>query len=143
MFGFLAQLLNWCYTLWPNYLGMVLLFTLILMIAITPFTVKGRRSAAEMARLQPEIKKLQDQYKNDRIKQNEEMQALFKEHGVNPLGGCLPTVLPLPIFFIIFRLLRGMTARHHHYILNPQRVLNGLPNPHYLPHSSSLFTRLV
>ena len=49
MFGVLAQLLNWCYTLWPNYLGMVLLFTLILMVLITPFTVKGMRSAAEMA----------------------------------------------------------------------------------------------
>jgi YidC/Oxa1 family membrane protein insertase len=89
------------------------------------------------------MKKLQDQYKNDRVKMNEEMQALFKEHKVNPLGGCLPTILPLPIFFIIFRMLRGMTSRHHHYIFNPQRALNGIPNPHYLPHASSLYSHLV
>src|SRR3974377_2403026 len=103
MFGFLAQLLNWTSTLWSNYAGMVLLFTLILMAVITPFTVKGMRSAAEMSRLQPEIKKIQDANKNDRIKQNEEMQALFKEHGGHPLGGCLPTLVPLPLFFLLFR----------------------------------------
>jgi YidC/Oxa1 family membrane protein insertase len=143
MFGLLAQLLAWCFKLIPNYGVSITLFTLIVMIVVTPFTIKGMRSMAEMSRLQPEMKRLQDQYKNDRVKQNEEMQALFKEHKVNPLGGCLPTLLPLPIFFIIFRLLRGMTARHHHYIFNPQRVLNGFPNPHYLPHSSSLYTRLV
>src|ERR1700731_977796 len=115
MFGFLAQLLAWGYDLIPNYGVAITLFTLIIMIVVTPFTIKGMRSMAEMARLQPEMKKLQDQYKNDRVKMNEEMQALFKEHKVNPLGGCLPTILPLPIFFIIFRMLRGMTSRHHHY----------------------------
>src|ERR1700687_1848626 len=120
MFGFLAQLLAWCFDLVPNYAVAIALFTLIVMAAVTPFTIKGMRSAAEMSRIQPEMKKLQDQYKNDRVKQNEEMQKLFKEHKVNPLGGCLPPVLPLPIFFIIFRLLRGMTARHRHYIFNPQ-----------------------
>jgi YidC/Oxa1 family membrane protein insertase len=143
MFGLLAQLLAWCYDVVPNYGISITLFTLIVMIVVTPFTIKGMRSMAEMARLQPEMKKLQDQYKNDRVKMNEEMQALFKEHKVNPLGGCLPTLLPLPIFFIIFRLLRGMTAKHRHWIFNPQRTLNGLPNPHYLPHASSLYTHLV
>ena len=79
MFGFLAQLLAWCYDLVPNYAVAIALFTLIIMLGVTPFTIKGMRSAAEMSRLQPEMKKLQDQYKNDKIKQNEEMQALFRE----------------------------------------------------------------
>jgi YidC/Oxa1 family membrane protein insertase len=150
MFGVLAQLLNWCYTLWPNYLGMVLLFTLILMVLITPFTVKGMRSAAEMARLQPEIKKLQDQYKNDRIKQNEEMQALFKEHGVNPLGGCLPTLLPLPIFFIVFRLLERLNGHKSGVFAPLVRLVRGQVGgsggyvaPHYLAYSSKLTQAII
>jgi len=150
MFGVLAQLLNWCYTLWPNYLGMVLMFTLILMIVITPFTVKGMRSAAEMARLQPEIKKLQDQYKNDRIKQNEEMQALFKEHGVNPLGGCLPTLLPLPIFFIVFRLLERMNGHKSGAFASLVRVARGEVGgsggyvaPHYLAYHDKLTQSII
>src|SRR5665213_1620782 len=113
MFGFLAQLLAWCFDLVRNYAVAIVLFTLIVMGAVTPFTIKGMRSAAEMARLQPEMKKLQDQHKNDKVKQNEEVQALFKEHGVNPLGGCLPMLLPLPIFFVIFRLLEKLTTRHN------------------------------
>jgi YidC/Oxa1 family membrane protein insertase len=150
MFGVLAQLLNWCYTLWPNYLGMVLLFTLILMVLITPFTVKGMRSAAEMARLQPEIKKLQDQYKNDRIKQNEEMQALFKEHGVNPLGGCLPTLLPLPIFFIVFRLLERLNGHRTGVFAPLVRLVRGqvagsggYVAPHYLSYSAKLTQSII
>src|SRR6516164_10426610 len=150
MFGFLAQLLNWCYTLWSNYAGMVLLFTLILMVVITPFTVKGMRSAAEMSRLQPEIKKIQDQNKNDRIKQNEEMQALFKEHGVNPLGGCLPTLLPLPIFFIVFRLLERLNGHHNGAFSPTIRLLRGQVGgpggfvaPHYLAYNSKLAQSIV
>ena len=150
MFGFLAQLLSWCYQVWPNYAAMILLFTLIVMVVVTPFTIKGMRSAAEMARLQPEMKKLQDQYKNDRIKQNEEMQALFKEHGVNPLGGCLPTLLPLPIFFIIFRLLERMNARHTGAFAPLVRVLRhqiggsaGYVSPHYLSYKASLTQHII
>jgi len=112
--------------------------------------VKGMRSAAEMARLQPEIKKLQDQYKNDRIKQNEEMQALFKEHGVNPLGGCLPTLLPLPIFFIVFRLLERLNG-HKSGVFSPlvRLVRNqvggsgGYVAPHYLAYSSKLTQSII
>ncbi len=117
---------------------------------MTPFTIKGMRSAAEMSRLQPEMKKLQEQYKNDRIKQNEEIQALYKEHGVNPLGGCLPTLLPLPIFFIIFRLLRGLNARHNGVMAPLVRVLRhdiggpgGYVAPHYLSYKTTMFQHLI
>ena len=150
MFGFLAQLLAWCYDLVPNYAVAIALFTLIVMAAVTPFTIKGMRSAAEMARIQPEMKKLQDQYKNDRVKQNEEVQKLFKEHGINPLGGCLPTLLPLPIFFIIFRLLRTLNARHNGVFAPLVRVLRhqiggpgGYVTPHYLSYKASLTQHIM
>ncbi|HWW54765.1 MAG TPA: membrane protein insertase YidC, partial [Acidimicrobiales bacterium] len=144
MFGFLAQLLAWCFDVVPNYAIAIALMTLIVMAAVTPFTIKGMRSAAQMSRLQPEMKKLQEQYKNDRVKQNEEVQALFKEHGVNPLGGCLPMLLPLPIFFIIFRLLRGLNARHNGVFAPLVRVLRhniggpgGYVAPHYLSYKTT------
>jgi YidC/Oxa1 family membrane protein insertase len=150
MFGFLAQLLAWCFDLVPNYAVAIALFTLIVMAAVTPFTIKGMRSAAEMSRIQPEMKKLQDQYKNDRVKQNEEMQKLFKEHGVNPLGGCLPMILPLPIFFIIFRLLRTLNARHNGVFAPLVRVLRhqiggsaGYVSPHYLSYKASLTQHII
>jgi YidC/Oxa1 family membrane protein insertase len=150
MFGVLAQLLAWCFSLVPNYAVAITLFTVIVMLAVTPFTIKGMRSAAEMSRIQPEVKKLQDQYKNDRVKQNEEMQKLFKEHGVNPLGGCLPTLLPLPIFFIIFRLLRGLNGRHNGVFAPLVRVLRqqvGTPGgyvaPHYLSYKTSLTQHIM
>jgi YidC/Oxa1 family membrane protein insertase len=150
MFGFLAHLLSWCYQVWPNFAGMIVLFTLIIMAVVTPFTVKGMRSAAEMARIQPEMKKLQDQHKNDKVKQNEEMQALFKEHGVNPLGGCLPTLLPLPIFFIIFRLLERMNARHSGTFAPLVRLVRhnvggpvGFVDPHYLAFKDTLTQAII
>src|ERR1700736_1485478 len=150
MFGFLAQLLAWCYDVVPNYGVAIVFFTLIVMSAITPLTIKGMRSMAEMARLQPEIKKLQDQYKNDRIKQNEEMQALFKEHGVNPLGGCLPTLLPLPIFFIVFRLLERLNGHKTGAFAPLVRLVRGQVGgsggyvaPHYLAYSSKLTQAII
>jgi YidC/Oxa1 family membrane protein insertase len=150
MFGFLAALLNFCYTIWSNYAGMIVIFTFILMVVITPFTVKGMRSAAEMSRLQPEIKKIQDQNKNDRLKQNEEMQALFKEHGVNPLGGCLPTLLPLPIFFIVFRLLEHLNGRKTGAAAPMVRLLRGQIGgpggyvaPHYLAYPQKLTQAII
>jgi len=149
LFGFLAQLLAWCYDIVPNYGVAIVLFTFILMAAVTPFTIKSMRSAAEMSRLQPEIKKLQDQYKNDKVKQNEEMQALFKEHGVNPLGGCLPTLLPLPIFFIVFRLLERLTSRHNGVfaplvrVMRQQTTGTGYVSPHYLSYKASLTQHII
>src|SRR3984893_8316858 len=150
MFGFLAQLLAWCYDLIPNYGVAITLFTLIIMVVITPLTIKGMRSMAEMARLQPEMKKLQDQYKNDRVKMNEEMQALFKEHAVTPLGGCLPTLLPLPIFFIVFRLLERLNGHKSGVFAPLLRLVRGQVGgaggyvaPHYLAYSSKLTQAII
>ena len=71
-----------------------------------PF-VSQVRSMRKMQEFQPQIKKLQEKYKNDRTKLAEEMQKLQKEHGVNPLGGCLPVLVQLPVFIGLFHVLRG------------------------------------
>ncbi|GLZ49137.1 hypothetical protein Acsp06_53220 [Actinomycetospora sp. NBRC 106375] len=73
---------------------------------IKPF-ISQVRSMRKMQEFQPQIKKLQEKYKNDRQKLAEEMQKLQKEHGVNPLGGCLPLLVQLPVFIGLFHVLKG------------------------------------
>jgi YidC/Oxa1 family membrane protein insertase len=70
-----------------------------------PLTVKQQQSFRSMQALQPEIKKLQAKYKNDRQKLNEEMMAYYKENKVNPFGSCLPLIIQLPIFFALYVIL--------------------------------------
>ena len=79
------------------------------MIVTTPFTLKGTRSMIQMQRLQPEMRRLQLKYKDDRQKLNEELMAFYKENNLNPLGGCLPLLLQAPIFLILFHVVRGLT----------------------------------
>ena len=81
------------------------------MALITPLTVKSTRSMLQMQRMQPEMKRLQAKYKDDREKLNEELMKFYRENKINPLGGCLPIVAQMPVFIIMYRLLRGLTNR--------------------------------
>jgi YidC/Oxa1 family membrane protein insertase len=65
-----------------------------------------------MQRLQPELRKLQVKYKDDREKLNQEMMAFYKENNINPVGGCLPLLIQMPVFFVLYRVLFGLTRRH-------------------------------
>jgi YidC/Oxa1 family membrane protein insertase len=80
-------------------------------VLITPLTVKSTRSMLQMQRLQPEMKRLQAKYKDDREKLNEELMKFYRENKINPLGGCLPILAQMPVFWIMYRLLRGLTTR--------------------------------
>lgn len=111
MFDLIADILAWFYELWPSYGGAIILLTIAVMAVLTPLNVKSTRSMLEMRRLQPEIKRLQAEHGSDRVKLNEEMMKLYQQHDVNPIGGCLPLFIQLPIFFVLFRLLRGLTRR--------------------------------
>lgn len=83
----------------------IVVLTVIVRTAMIPLTVKQQQSFRAMQALQPEIKKLQQKYKNDRQKLNEEMMAFYKENKVNPFGSCLPLLVQLPIFFALYVLL--------------------------------------
>ena len=65
----------------------------------------------EMQRLAPEMRKLQQQHRNDRQKLNEEMMKLYQEHKVNPMASCLPLLAQMPVFIIMFRVLHGLTYK--------------------------------
>ncbi|HEX9258302.1 MAG TPA: membrane protein insertase YidC [Acidimicrobiales bacterium] len=143
MFDLFASMLAWFYDLVPNYAVAIALFTLTIMIVLTPLTLKGTKGMLELQRLQPEIKRLQQEHKGDRQKLNEEMMRLYQEHKVNPLGGCLPLLLQAPIFIILFQVLRGLT-RTCSPGLQAEGVCTTVGNfaPKYLDQATRLFKDL-
>jgi YidC/Oxa1 family membrane protein insertase len=147
MFQLIANVLAWFYGLVPNYAIAIALLTLAIMILLTPLTLKSTKSMLEMQRLQPEMRRLQAQYKGDRQKLNEEMMKLYKEHQINPLGGCLPLLLQAPVFIILFRVLNHLTQVCHQpttatRCLNPT-VPDGNFGASYVSHSSQLWKDLA
>jgi len=109
MFNAIGTVLAWLYDATHNYGLAIMLLTLAIMVVLTPLTLKGTRSMIAMQRLQPEMKKIQNRYKDDRQKLNEEMMKFYKENSINPVGGCLPLVLQMPVFFVLYRVLYGLT----------------------------------
>jgi YidC/Oxa1 family membrane protein insertase len=129
-----AWLISFFYSLVPNYAIAIGLVAVTVMLLLTPLTLKQTKSMLEMQKLQPELKRLQVQYRGDRQKLNEEMMKLYQEHKVNPLASCLPLLAQLPVFIIMFRVLSGLT-----YIPSGQDTFD----PKYISHSSDLYQSLV
>ncbi len=91
---------------WFNNWGWAIIaLTVVVKLAFFPLTQKSFRSMQKLQKVQPQIKKIQEAYKDDREKMNGAMMALYKEHKVNPLGGCLPMILQIPIFFALYKVL--------------------------------------
>jgi YidC/Oxa1 family membrane protein insertase len=109
MFEIPAALLSWFYGITNGYTTAIALMAVVVMGITTPLTLKSTKGMLEMQRLSPEMRKLQNEYRNDRTKLNEEMMKLYQEHKVNPMASCLPVVAQMPIFLIMFRVLRGLT----------------------------------
>ena len=98
-----VKLLLWMHeTLNLAYGWVLVLFGIAIRMALWPLNQKAMRSQMAMQALQPEMKALQDRHKDDRAKLSQETQKLFKQHGANPLGGCLPILLQMPILFTLF-----------------------------------------
>src|SRR6202521_416705 len=102
-FGWLLALL---YSAIPNLGVAIILLTVLVMLILFPLTAKQAKSMLAMQRVQPEMKRLQAKFKNDRQKLNEEMMKFYQENKINPLAGCLPLVVQMPIFITLFRLMR-------------------------------------
>ena len=137
LFTGLAWLLNFFFVIsGQSYIGAIVLFTLAIMLALFPLTAKQTRSMVEMQRIQPEIKKLQAKFKDDRVALNEAMMGLYKEHGVNPLAGCLPLLIQAPVLLLLFNLLRGLTKTTE---IDGRKVFA----PDHLDKGSALYKELV
>lgn len=104
-FEIFAAALAGLYAVVPVYGLTIILLTVIVRLLLLPLTIKQTRSMREMQLVQPEVKKLQAKYKGNRQKLNEEMMKLYKEHNVNPFGGCLPLLMQFPVFIALYRVL--------------------------------------
>jgi YidC/Oxa1 family membrane protein insertase len=81
----------------------IVVFTVLVRLAVYPLTAQQQRSAKAMQELQPKLKKIQDKYKNDREKLAQEQMALYREHNINPMGGCLPLLVQFPILIGLYQ----------------------------------------
>lgn len=111
MFQFLADVLAFFYDVWPSYGGAIVLFTLAIMLVLSPLSIKSARSMIAMQRVGPELKKIQAKHKNDREALNREMMAFYQDHGINPFSSCLPVLLQMPVFIVLYQVLSGLTRR--------------------------------
>lgn len=91
----------------------IVLLTMAMRLLLFPLFVKQIKNQRAMTALQPRMKELQAKYKNDKEKLNQEMMALWREAGANPLAGCLPLILQIPVFFALFRVLNSLKPDSH------------------------------
>lgn len=111
IFGFLSKLLlvmmTGLYSVLPNYGVAIICTTLIIKAILWPLTAKAARSSKRMMKISEPMKELREKYKDNPQKMQQETMKLFRQYKVNPLGGCLPILVQLPIFFALFRMLQS------------------------------------
>ena len=135
IFNGLASVMSWFYSLVPDYTFAICMLTLAIMLVFTPLTLRGARAMTKTQGLQPEMTRLRKQYAGDRQKINEEMMKLYQAHGVSPLGGCLPNLVQLPIFFVLYRVIWNLRI--------PEDNTSDNPFPRNLSSDSELYRDLV
>ena len=109
----LLDLLRMIYGYVGNYGVAIIILTTIVRLVLFPLTFKGMKSMKRMQQLTPRMKKLQEKYKNNKEKLNKEMMELYRKNRVNPLGGCLPMLLQLPVFFALYSSLSSAVELRH------------------------------
>jgi YidC/Oxa1 family membrane protein insertase len=120
-FDFLAKpclwLMNYLYAIIPNYGVAIIILTVLSKILLWPLGTKSYKSMSQMKKLQPLIQELRSKYKDDRKKMNEEIMRLHRTYNINPLGGCLPMLVQIPVFFALYRMLdQAIELRHAPFI---------------------------
>ncbi len=114
----LLYVLRFFYKFIHNYGVAIILLTIMVKILFWPLTHKSYKSMKEMQKLQPRMAKIREKYKNDKQKMNQETMALYKTYKVNPMGGCLPMIIQIPVFFALFRVLgSSIELRHAPFML--------------------------
>jgi YidC/Oxa1 family membrane protein insertase len=153
LFELFGLILAGLYAIWPNYGFAITGLTIIIMLALTPVTVKSTKSMLAMQRLQPEMKKLQAKYKGPENREmlNQEMMRLYKENGTSPFGACLPSLLQMPFLIVLYSLIRGLS----YVVPKGQTYTNaagatikclqkaGCASPRYIPTASQMHQALV
>jgi len=129
-------LLNFFHDYLHNYGIAIILVTIIFKLIFWPISHKGMKSMKNMQKVQPKMAKLREKYKDDKERLNQEMIGLYKTYKINPLGGCLPMVLQIPVFFALYKvLLQTIELRHAPFMLwitdlsAPDRLFIGIDIP--------------
>jgi len=129
-------LLNFFYKYVGNYGVAIILVTVLIKLLFWPIAQKGMKSMKTMQKLQPKMAKLREKYKDDKQKQQEEMIKLYQTYKVNPVGGCLPMLIQIPVFFALYKvLLQTIELRHAPFFLwitdlaAPDRLFIGVDIP--------------
>jgi len=130
-------LLNFFYGFVHNYGIAIIMVTVLFKAIFWPITQKGMKSMKNMQKLQPKMVKIKEKYKDDPTRMNKEVMGLYKTYKVNPLGGCLPMVLQIPVFFALYKvLLLSIELRHAPFMFwitdlsAPDRLWLGFAIPH-------------
>jgi len=111
-------ILHWLFELLGNFGVAIIGLTIIVRLLLFPIAQKQFASMAQMRAVQPKMKVVQERYKDDKQKQQQEIMKLYKEEKVNPLAGCLPIILQIPIFFALYKLLMlSIEMRHQPFVL--------------------------
>jgi len=123
--------MNYLYEFIPNYGIAIIILTVFIKIILWPLGSKSYKSMSEMKKLQPLMTEIREKHKGDKQKMNQELMALYKTYKVNPMGGCLPMVLQIPVFFALYRMLyQAIELRHAPFFL----WINDLSAPDRLFH---------
>ncbi len=109
----LMETLKFFYRFTHNYGIAIIILTLIIKLLFFPLTQKSYKAMKDMQKVAPMINQIKEKYKDDKERLNKEVLELYKRHRVNPLGGCLPMVLQIPVFFALYRVLLGSVELRH------------------------------
>lgn len=136
----LGWVLAWLYDVIPNYGVAIIILTLVLRFLLFPLGMKQIKSMQAMQALQPKIKEIQKKYKGNKQKAQEETMRLYKEAGVNPLGGCLPVLAQFPLLIAMYAVLR---APGYEPVTENDQVTAYVITNNHLPTDSALFASVV
>ncbi len=106
----ILKLFQFLYKLIPNYGIAIIIFSILIKLIFLPLSRSQQQSMHKMQMIQPKIKEIQERFKDDQQRQYAETQRLYKNHGVSPLGGCLPMLIQMPVFFGLYGVLRNNIA---------------------------------
>ena len=120
-----AWLVRLFYTLTGSYGVAIILFTLVLKLILLPLQMKSKKSMMRMNRMSGKMQEIQKKYAKNQAKMNEEMQKLYAEEGVNPMGGCLWTMLPLPILIALYSIIRQPIT---HFMMLSEETMYSIVN---------------
>ena len=125
IYEILGTVLNAIYKIIPDFGWSIIIFTAIIRLLLLPLTIKQQRSMVNMQKIQPELEKIQKKYANDKEKLSQETMKIYQENNINPMGGCLPLLIQMPILIAVYNVIQKPVT----YLLKidiPSKVFDAL-----------------